>query len=71
MVFDFLRRAAPAVPEQKASATAPVIAYGSSGRVAWTPRDTVSLTRNGFAGNPIGFRCVKLVAEAAAALPLV
>ncbi len=71
MVFDFLRRAAPAVPEQKASATAPVIAYGSSGRVAWTPRDTVSLTRNGFSGNPIGFRCVKLVAEAAAALPLV
>ena len=71
MVFDFLRRAAPAVPEQKASATAPVIAYGSSGRVAWTPRDTVSLTRNGFAGNPFGFRCVKLVAEAAAALPLV
>ncbi|RME13819.1 MAG: phage portal protein, partial [Alphaproteobacteria bacterium] len=30
-----------------------------------------SLTRSGFAGNPVGFRAVKLIAEAAAALPLV
>jgi HK97 family phage portal protein len=27
--------------------------------------------RTGFAGNPVGFRCVKMIAEAAAALPLV
>jgi HK97 family phage portal protein len=39
--------------------------------VAWSPRDTVSLTRSGFAGNPVGFRAVKMIAEAAAALPLV
>ncbi len=72
MVFDFLRRGTVAeAPEQKASATGPVVAYQSSGRVAWSPRDTVSLTRTGFAGNPIGFRSVKLIAEAAAALPLV
>jgi HK97 family phage portal protein len=71
MVFDFLRRAEPAVPEVKASATGPVIAYHGTGRVAWSPRDTVSLTRTGFQGNPIGFRVVKLIAEAAAALPLV
>lgn len=64
------RAAQPDVPEQKASATGPVIAYHGSGRVAWTPRDTVSLTRNGFSGNPVGFRCVKLIAEAAAALPI-
>ena len=71
MVFDFLRRAETAVPEVKASATGPVIAYHGTGRVAWSPRDTVSLTRIGFQGNPIGFRVVKLIAEAAAALPLV
>ena len=71
MVFDFLRRSSPAIPEVKASAAAPVIAYGTAGRVAWTPRDVVSLTRNGFSGNPVGFRVVKLIAEAAAALPLV
>jgi HK97 family phage portal protein len=31
----------------------------------------VSLTKAGFAGNPVGFRAVRLIAEAAAALPLV
>ncbi len=46
-------------------------AWGSSGRVAWCPRDVVSLTKTGFTGNPVGFRAVKLIAEAAAALPLV
>lgn len=76
MVFDFLRRdggtpAAVTAPERKASATGPVVAWHSQGRVAWSPRDTVSLTKSGFAGNPVGFRSVKLIAEAAAALPLV
>ncbi|MFG6498442.1 phage portal protein [Sulfitobacter sp. 1A13191] len=72
MVFDFLRRgAAGETAECKASATGPVVAYQTSGRVAWSPRDSVSLTRAGFCGNPVGFRSVKLIAEAAAALPLV
>jgi HK97 family phage portal protein len=31
----------------------------------------VSLTKSGFCGNPVGFRAVKVIAEAAAALPLV
>ena len=75
MVFDFLRRAPEAAPnmvvEKKASATGRVVAWGGSGRVAWSPRDAVSLTRTGFMGNPVGFRAVKVIAEAAAALPLV
>lgn len=71
MAFDFLKRQVAATPEAKASAAGPVIAYASSGRVAWSPRDTASLTRQGFTGNPIGFRAVKLIAEAAAALPLI
>ncbi len=74
MVFDFLRKGAAAadvVPEKKASATGRVVAWGNSGRTAWSPRDTVSLGKTGFLGNPIGFRCVKLVSEAAAALPLI
>lgn len=71
-MLDFLKRgAAEAAPEGKASATGPVIAYSGSGRVAWSPRDAASLTRAGFNGNPVGFRAVKLIAEAAAALPLV
>lgn len=70
-VFDFLKRAEDSPDEVKASATGPVIAYRGTGRVAWSPRDTASLIRAGFTGNPIGFRAVKLIAEAAAALPLV
>jgi HK97 family phage portal protein len=72
MAFDFLRRGKQQnVPETKASAAGRVIAWQTSGRVAWSPRDTVTLTRTGFAGNPVGFRSVKLIAEAASALPLI
>ncbi len=71
MVFDFLKRGSGEVTETKASATGPVMAWHGSGRVAWSPRDTVSLTKAGFSSNPVGFRAVKMVAEAAAALPLV
>jgi len=71
MVFDFFRKNAGKVPESKASAAGPVIAYHGAGRVAWSPRDTGSMTRTGFIGNPVGFRAVKLIAEAAAALPMV
>ncbi|MEM6897886.1 MAG: phage portal protein, partial [Pseudomonadota bacterium] len=71
MVFNLFNSARGKPEEAKASATGPVIAYHSSGRVAWSPRDVVSLTKAGFAGNPVGFRAVKLIAEAAGALPLV
>ncbi len=76
MLFDFLRRNGQAgqsrsAPQVKASATGRLVAQLSSGRVAWSPRDTVSLTKQAFAGNPVGFRAVKLIAESAAALPMV
>ena len=72
-MFEFLNRAKPdaAAAEVKASATGRITAMSGAGRVAWSPRDVVSLTRSGFTGNPIGFRAVKLIAEAAAALPIV
>ena len=71
-MFEFLKRNGQvAEGEKKASATGRVAAWSTAGRVAWTPRDTGSMTRQGFTGNPIGFRSVKLIAEAAAALPLV
>ena len=52
-VFDMFKRGGDVAPEAKASATGPVIAYSGSGRVAWSPRDSVSLTRSAFAGNPL------------------
>ncbi|MBE0452071.1 phage portal protein [Roseovarius autotrophicus] len=74
MILDFFRQggaAATEPPETKASAAGRVIAWGMQGCTAWGPRDAVSLMRAGFSGNPVGFRCVKMIAEAAAALPLV
>ncbi len=76
---------AAAVPEAKASAVGPLTAgriaggrmtitgVASSGvaGAAWTARDGVSQVRAGFLGNPIGFRAVRLISEAAAALPLI
>ncbi|MBE0414658.1 phage portal protein [Yoonia sp.] len=72
-MFEFFTRAKPDAPqvEVKASATGRVLAMQGAGRVAWSPRDVVSLTRAGFTGNPIGYRAVKMIAEAAAAMPLV
>ena len=57
--------------EVKASAAGRVAALAGGGRAIWGPRDTVSLTRAGFTGNPVGFRAVRLIAEAAAAVPVV
>ncbi|MBM2576820.1 phage portal protein [Jannaschia sp. Os4] len=54
-------------PEAKASA-ARVQSYG--GRSVWAARDSATLTRRGFEENPVGFRAVRMIAEAAAALPV-
>jgi HK97 family phage portal protein len=62
---------AGSTPQAKASAAGRMMALHSAGRVAWSARDNASLARNGFQGNPVGFRCVKLIAEAAASLPLI
>ena len=70
-MFDFLRRGARAAPEGKASAAGAVVAFHGAGRAVWSARDTGTLTRGGFLGNPVGFRAVKLISEAAAALPLI
>ncbi|HUF56375.1 MAG TPA: phage portal protein [Thermohalobaculum sp.] len=71
MIFRKLRAAADAPREAKASATGPLVAFHGGGRAVWSPRDTVSLTRAGYEMNVIGFRAVRMVAEAAGAVPLV
>jgi HK97 family phage portal protein len=56
--------------EAKASRTAAAIAVYVTGRPLWTPRDYAALAREGFQRNPVVHRAVRLVAEAAASLPL-
>lgn len=69
-MFGRFRRRPEAAPERKASATGPVIAFSHVGRAVWTPRDYESLAREGFARNPVAYRCVRMIAEAAASAPL-
>jgi HK97 family phage portal protein len=69
MVWQIFRNSKPAAPEAKAS-VAPALAFHGAGRAAWSARDAATLTRVGFLNNPVAFRCVKLVAEAAAAVPV-
>lgn len=71
MVLQIFRAAKPAAPEAKASVAPPLVALQGAGKVAWSSRDAATLMRIGFLNNPVGFRCVKIIAEAAAAVPVV
>ena len=57
-------------PSAKASAARALISLQRLGAPVWTPRDYASLARAGFEKNVIAYRCVRLVAEAAASAPL-
>jgi HK97 family phage portal protein len=77
-MLEFLSRLrSPAAPgpaallEQKRSRTGPLIAMHDLGRPRWTPRDYAALAREGYQKNAVAFRCVRLIAEAAAQTPLV
>ncbi len=70
MIFRRLRSGAAAPDEKKASAVGGMIAFHGAARAAWGPRDTVSLTKAGYQQNAVAFRAVRMVAEAAAAVPL-
>lgn len=70
--FTRLFGAAPAAPrEEKASAARSLIAYHGGGRPTWTPRNYEALAAESYAKNAIAFRCVRMIAEAAASIPLV
>ncbi|MDZ4380459.1 MAG: phage portal protein [Parvibaculum sp.] len=56
-------------PEAKQSRVAPVIALHMQGRAVWTPRDYAALAEEGYRRNAVAYRCVRLIAEAAASLP--
>ena len=55
--------------EEKASRVGRVMSVERLGRPVWTPRDYASLAREGFMKNPVVFRAVRMIAEAAASAP--
>ncbi|MBO0345206.1 phage portal protein [Roseibium sp. CAU 1637] len=73
--FPFRRAAAGFRPtrvaeETKASQTAPLIAWSGHQAPVWSPRDYAALAREGYARNPVVYRCIRLISEAAASVPL-
>jgi HK97 family phage portal protein len=56
-------------PERKRSATGPLVALTQTGRPQWTPADYASLAKTGYAGNPVAYRSIRMIAEAAASVP--
>jgi HK97 family phage portal protein len=66
-----LARAAGFARPDLATKAAPAgFALYAEGRATWTPCDPAALARAGYQRNPIVYRAVRLVAEAAASLPL-
>jgi len=59
----------PAPPERKAAPALALVTGG--GRAVWSSRNFEALSREGFARNAVVYRCVRMVAEAAASVPLV
>jgi HK97 family phage portal protein len=71
-MLNFLRNLrGTAAPDQKRSRVGPLIALHEAGRPVWTPRDYAALAREGYERNPVVHRCVRLIAEAAAQMPLI
>ncbi len=56
--------------EQKASRTASLMAVSALGQPVWTPRNYSALSREGVMCNPVVYRCVRMIAEAASSVPL-
>lgn len=55
--------------EAKASAAGGAISAWQLGRPVWTPRNYAKLAEEAYVRNAVGFRCVKLIASAAASAP--
>lgn len=63
-MLDWWKRLRGARAERK------LMAWHALGRPAWPSRDPAMFAREGYAKNAIAYRCVRLIAEAAASAPL-
>lgn len=64
------RRAREGAPEIKDSRAGALIALTGAGRARWTPRNYADLASEGFTKNAVVYRCVRMIAEAAASTQL-
>ncbi len=64
----WLSSAVPRV-ETKNGMPVPLVALEARRRPRWSARNATAFAREGFAANPVGYRCVRMIAEAAASVP--
>ncbi|MEW5963380.1 MAG: phage portal protein [Pseudomonadota bacterium] len=72
-MLDALSRLVPwrrPLPEPKASRTGALVAIETLGQPVWAPRDYGAFAREGFMQNAVVYRSVRMIAEAAASIPL-
>lgn len=55
----------------EAKSAVPLVALSHIGEARWGSRDGAALTRDGYLQNAVAYRAVRMVAEAAASVPLV
>lgn len=58
------------VPERKELPNIPLVSLYNIGQPYWAPRNYQHFARAGFSGNAVAYRCVRMIAEAAASVPL-
>lgn len=63
-MFEWLKSLRPRGAERK------LLAWHALGRPVWSPRDPSAFAREGYVRNAVAYRCVRLIAEAAASAPL-
>lgn len=64
-IMDFFRSR-----EVKASSAGPMIVSNSAGQAQWTKRDLQLYARDGYQRNAVVYRCIRLIAESAASIPV-
>jgi HK97 family phage portal protein len=69
-VLDRLTSGGPFTPPATKSLASPCLLLDRLAAPAWAPRDYAAFAREGFMQNPILYRAVRMVAEAAASVPL-
>jgi HK97 family phage portal protein len=67
-MFDWMNRAPTRAPERKDAVLRSVIALEAAARPSWGPRSYAQFALEGYAKNPVVFRCVRLIAESAASI---
>jgi HK97 family phage portal protein len=71
-MLNFIERLAGRTRGAKGAAHArpPLFAVGFTGAAHWSPRDYAAFASEGYRQNPVAFRSVRMIAEAAASVPL-